>query len=129
MKKEKRNEERKGRIKEKNQNITVLYWSRTIRKVIYFCSRAEASLDLECISACQLPELQSVPSAPVHLIPNCAVLIYELPGILDFKKSALQQESNVGSSLFSFSLSKCNINELYSNSRHCSTVREAHRDG
>lgn len=27
MKKEKRNEERKGRIKEKNQNITVLYWS------------------------------------------------------------------------------------------------------
>lgn len=69
-KEEKERKEGKNKREKKNQVSQCFSGHSTISKAIYFSSRTEASLDLECISVWPLPELQSIPLASVYLMSN-----------------------------------------------------------
>lgn len=68
----KRGERKEGKNKreKKNQVSQCFSGHSTISKAIYFSSRAETSLDLECISVWPLPELQSIPLSSVYLMSS-----------------------------------------------------------
>lgn len=70
MKKRGERKKEKNKREKKNQVSQCFSGHSTISKAIYFSSRAEASLDLECISVWPLPELQSIPLASVYLMSN-----------------------------------------------------------